>query len=92
MTLSLLLRFKRLGVKLCRERDIDKHTIDFESIYDSGISYYENKRMLTARINSLARQFQYCNIREIIEKYRQWISNLRNNPNSLYRFFIELKK
>ena len=91
MTPSLLLRFKRLGVKLCRERGIDERTVDFESIYDCGISYYENKHILILRINSLACQISKTKMKEMIDRYNDYISEPMNNPNSLYRF-LEVEK
>jgi len=82
----LLLRFSRAGVKLCRERGLDEQLIDFEAFYDYGISYHENKQLLIARINSLARQFKTGDAREAVDSFRDFYSEPRNNPNSLYRF------
>jgi len=82
----LLLQFSRAGVKLCRERGIDERTIDFESIYNSGISYHANKHILIQRINSLARQISNAKIKEMIDRYNDYIGEPTNNPNSLHRF------
>jgi len=88
---SLLLRFKRLGVNLCRKYSLDERTIDFESIYDKGISYHENKNILIQRINSLSRQISNAEIKEMMERYNEYMGNPRNNPNSLYRFLEDGK-
>jgi len=92
MTLPLLLRFKRLGVRLCRKFGLDERTIDFKSMYDSGISYHKNKYILIQRINSLARQISNTKIKAMMDRYNDFMSDTRNNPNSLYRFLRELRK
>jgi hypothetical protein len=82
----LVLRFMRLVTRLCRERGLDEQLIDFESFYDFGMSWHENKRLLVMRINSLARRFAGGEVRRMIERWNDYRCDPRNNPNSLLRF------
>ncbi len=70
MKLSQQEKFEKFGIKLCKKHDLDEQTIDFESIYDNGITLAENKDLLEQRIKEMSRTAD-IDITESIEKYRE---------------------